>query len=556
MSTRDPITRLSTHEVLNQPPLLEDYDLFTSDAALGEALEREGAGWAADACRQVGQLAGSAEVIALGHQANRFPPELRTFDRFGQRIDEVDFHPAYHRLMELAVAHRVPTIAWTEDRAGGHVAHAALSYLFGQAEAGVLCPMAMTYAVVPALRHQSELADTWLPRIFAETYDRRFIPAQEKEGVTFGMAMTEKQGGSDVRANTTRARPMGSGGPGEEYLLTGHKWFCSAPMSDAFLTLAQTDKGLSCFLVPRWRPDGTRNNFFIQRLKDKLGNRSNASSEIEYVDTWSRMVGEDGRGVATIIEMVHHTRLDAAVCPVGMMRQALVQAVHHCTHRSAFGKRLVEQALMRNVLADLALEVEADTMLAMRVARAFDDAARGDEHAQSFARLATAVAKYWINKRAPGFVYECLEAHGGAGYIEESMMPRLYREAPLNSIWEGSGNVICLDVLRAMHRDPRCLETVMAEVEPAARAEPRVAAAADRVRDLLKESASLEPRARQLTESLALLLQAALLVQHAPTAIADAFCAARLEPRGFLAYGTLPDSVDTALLIGRAGPSA
>jgi putative acyl-CoA dehydrogenase len=555
MSTRDPITRLSTHEVVNQPPFLEDYDLFTSDPALCEALEREGAGWAADACRSVGRLAGSAEVIRLGHEANRFPPELKTFDRFGRRIDEVEFHPAYHRLMDLAVSHRVPTIAWTENRSGGHVAHAALSYLFGQAEAGVLCPMAMTYAVVPALRHQSDLAEVWLPRIFAETYDPTFAPAEEKKGVTFGMAMTEKQGGSDVRANTTRARPIGPGGPGEEYLLTGHKWFCSAPMSDAFLTLARTDKGLSCFLVPRWRPDGTRNNFFIQRLKDKLGNRSNASSEIEYADTWARMVGEEGRGVATIIEMVHHTRLDAAVCPVGMMRQALVQAVHHCTHREAFGKRLLEQALMRNVLADLSLEVEAGTMLAMRVARAFDESARGDEYAGSFARLATAVAKYWINKRAPGFVYECLESHGGAGYIEESMMPRLYREAPLNSIWEGSGNVICLDVLRAMHRDPRCLEAVMAEVEPAVRSEPRVAAAADRVRDLLKDPSSLEPRARRLTEALALLLEAALLVQHAPSPIADAFCAARLQPEGFRAYGTLPEGIDTALLIERASPT-
>ena len=554
MSTRDPITRLSTHEVRNQPPALEDYDLFTSDPALSEALVREGAGWATEACRAVGRLAGSAEVLRLGHDANRFPPELRTFDRWGRRIDEVEYHPSYHQLMELAVSHRLPTIAWTEDRPGGHVAHAAVSYLFGQAEAGVLCPMAMTYAVVPALRHQPEVADTWLPRIFAETYDPRFVPAQEKKGVTFGMAMTEKQGGSDVRANTTRAKPMGRGGPGEEYLLTGHKWFCSAPMSDAFLTLAQTDKGLSCFLVPRWRPDGTRNNFFIQRLKDKLGNRSNASSEIEYADTWARMVGEDGRGVSTIIEMVHHTRLDAAVCPVGMMRQALVQAVHHCTHRSAFGKRLIEQPLMRNVLADLALEVEAATMLAMRVARAFDESARGDERAQSFARLATAVTKYWINKRAPGFVYECLESLGGAGYIEESIMPRLYREAPLNSIWEGSGNVICLDVLRAMHRDPGCVEALMDEIAPAVKTEPRVARAADRVRDLLRDPTALEPRARRLTESLALLLEAALLVQHAPNAIADAFCASRLASEGFLAYGTLPEGVDTELLISRARP--
>lgn len=554
MTSHHPISSLPTHEVTNQPPVLEDYSLFGNDAPLIEALAREGGGWANDRCQRLGEEMGTAEAFQEGFDANRYKPELQTFDRFGHRIDEVTFHPAWHKLMTRALAHELPSIPWVEPKAGAHVAHAALGYMFTQVEAGVLCPMAMTYAVVPALRHQPDIAEVWIPRVLSNTYDARCIPAWEKNGVTMGMAMTEKQGGSDVRANTTVARPMGQPGPGREYLLTGHKWFCSAPMSDAFLTLAQTDRGLTCFLVPRFRPDGTRNNFFIQRLKNKLGNHSNASSEIEYLDTWAQMVGEDGRGVRTIIEMVHHTRLDAAVAPVGMMRQALSQAMHHASHRKAFGKRLIEQPLMRNVLSDLALEIEGGVALSMRVARAFDESEH-DEQAARLARLGTAITKYWTNKRCPGHIYEALECHGGAGYIEESILPRLYREAPLNSIWEGSGNVICLDVLRAMHRDPSILDAVMAEIEPAAKDDARIGASLRGVQKLLAQPEQLEVGARRLTESLAKLFQAALLRQHAPTGVADAFIESRLGAAGGRAYGTLPSGTDFDTILARANPA-
>jgi putative acyl-CoA dehydrogenase len=550
MSSYAPIATLPTHEVVNVPQALEDYDLFATDPALVEATLREGGRWTEELCATLGSVLGRAEVIALGSAANRNSPELRTFDRYGRRIDEVEFHPAYHQLMKLAIEHRIPSIAWHAPRPGSHVAHIALSYLFTQIEAGVLCPMAMTYAAVPALRVQPELAAVWEPRLLSCEYDRRCIPAAEKRGATFGMAMTEKQGGSDVRANTTRATPIDRGGPGEAYLLRGHKWFCSAPMCDAFLTLAQTDRGLSCFLVPRFRPDGTRNNFFIQRLKDKLGNRSNASSEIEYVDTFAQLVGEEGRGVATIIEMVHHTRIDAATAPAGMMRQAVVQAVHHCAGRSAFGKRLIEQPLMRNVLADLVVEVEAATLLVLRLARAFDEAGN-DASARAFARLATAVAKYWINKRAPGHIVEALECHGGAGYIEESPLPRLYREAPLNGIWEGSGNVICLDVLRTLQREPDAIELVLAEIRPAAGERPELAAHLERTLAMFRGT-DLETQARTLVQSLALALQAALLVRHGAPAVTDAFCRTRLHGDAPAIYGRLPSGIDTASIIARA----
>ncbi len=553
MSARDPIQHLPTHDVENVPRALEDYDMFASDPGLREAAIREGGAWVADRCGPLGVRLGSAEVLAWGHESNRHTPELRTFDRYGRRIDEVEFHPTYHSLMQLAIEARIPTIAWAEPRAGAHVAHAAMAYMFTQAEAGVLCPMAMTYAVVPALRVQPDVAAEWEPRILTGKYDARCIPAAEKAGVTFGMAMTEKQGGSDVRANTTRARAVGRGGAGEEYLLTGHKWFCSAPMSDAFLTLAQAERGLSCFLVPRFRPDGTRNPFFIQRLKDKLGNRSNASSEIEYADTWARMVGEEGRGVATIIEMVHHTRIGAAVAPAGMMRHAVVQAVHHCSQRRAFGKPLVEQPLMRAVLADMVVEVEAATILVMRIARAFDEGSRGDAAARSFARLATAAAKYWTNKRAPGLVVEALECHGGAGYIEEGPMPRLYREAPLNGIWEGSGNVICLDVLRTLQREPDALQLVLAEIAPAAKERREIAAMLSRIETLLRGT-DHETRAREIVQCFALALQGALLVRHGHPAIADAFCRTRLGDAPPAIYGTLPVDVPTADIVARAQP--
>ena len=444
--------------------------------------------------------------------------------------------------------HRLATLPWAEPRIGATPAQVAMSYMFTQAEAGVVCPLTMLYACVPALKHQRNVAEEWMPRILKSTYDPRCIPADQKNGVTIGMAMTEKQGGSDVRANTTVAKSIGNG----EYLLTGHKWFCSAPMSDAFLTLAHTEAGLTCFIVPRFRPDGTRNNFFLQRLKNKLGNRSNASSEVEYADTWAHIVGEEGRGVRTIIDMVHHTRLAAAMAPAGMMRQALTQAMHHCRHRKAFGKLLIDQPLMRNVLADLALEVEAGVMLGMRIARAFDEAVAGDEQAGRLARLGTAAAKYWLNKRCPQHIYEALECHGGAGYIEESIMPRLYREAPLNSIWEGSGNVICLDVLRAMSRDPGAIEAILAEIQPAAADDAAIKEGLDAVHRELRSGDDFQLRARRFTESLAKLLQAALLRRHAPTGVADAFVASRLQGDSGTAYGTLPPGVDLTPLIDRA----
>ncbi len=552
MPTRSPRTELATHRVENQVPPLEDVNLFEVDAALKEGLVREGAGWAEEQVRAFGALMGSERVIRLGYDANRYPPELRAFDRYGQRIDEVEYHPAYHELMRLAIEHGMPSLPWTAGRPGGHVAHAAMLYLLSQVEAGVCCPLTMTYAVVPALRRQPDVAAEWEPRVLSRVYDPRSIPASEKAGATFGMAMTEKQGGSDVRSNTTRARPLGAGGPGGEYYLTGHKWFCSAPMSDAFLTLAYTERGLSCFLVPRWLPDGTRNRILVQRLKDKLGNRSNASSEIEYQDTWARMVGEEGRGVRTIIDMVHHTRNDTVTAPASFMRQAVLQATHHARYRSAFGKRLCEQPLMRNVLADLIIEAEAATALALRIARGFDEAER-DDGARAFSRIATAAAKYWLNKRAPGHVVEALECLGGAGYVEESILPRLYREAPLNGIWEGSGNVICLDVLRAMVREPESVDAFLGELELARGGDRRLDAAIEALRRSLTDTSDIELRSRSVTETMALCLQASLLVRHAPHAIADAFCATRLAGEHGQAYGTLPRGCDFAVILVRGG---
>ena len=454
--------------------------------------------------------------------------------------------------MKFAVEAGVPSVAWTAP-ASGHVAHAALEFMLAQVEPGVTCPLSMTYAVVPALRHQSELAAAWEPKLCARSYDPSFRPASEKSGLTMGMAMTEKQGGSDVRANTTTAVAIGAGGPGGEYELTGHKWFCSAPMSDAFLTLAQAPGGLSCFMVPRWLPDGTRNRFFIQRLKDKLGDHANASSEIEYAGTWAQLVGEEGRGVRTIIEMVQHTRLDCIVSPAAMMRQAAANACWHSAHRSAFGKTLIDQPLMREVLADLIVESEAATALAMRIARSFDESSgESPEQARLFARLATPVSKYWLNKRVPEFVYEAMECHGGAGYIEEGVMPRLFRQSPLNSIWEGSGNVICLDVLRAIGREPASVEALILELGEATGADKRYDAFFAQVVDRFAKPIE-QGDARGLCESLGVALQASLLLRHGPPALADAFCAGRLEREG-RCYGTLPRGVDLDALIARGRP--
>jgi putative acyl-CoA dehydrogenase len=546
---------IGTHEVLNQPPPFENVNLYATDRALRDAVAREGGGFATARLEALGAIVASAEVIKLAELANRFTPELKSHDRFGNRVDEVEFHPAWHTLMGLAIKHRVPSLAWVDRQPGAHVARAALSFLWGQAEAGVSCPMAMTFAGIPVLRHAPELEAEWLPRFTSDRYDPRFIPASGKTGATFGMAMTEKQGGSDVRANTTRAKPAGARGPGREYRITGHKWFCSAPMSDAFLTLAYAEGGLSCFFVPRFLPDGSKNRIFLQRLKSKLGNRSNASSEIEYDDTWGRLVGEEGRGVPTIIEMVQGTRLECAVGSAALMRQALVQALHHASHRSAFQRRLIDQPLMRNVLADLALESEAATALALRVARAYDEGQR-DRAARHFARIAVAVAKYWNCKRAPVLIGEALECLGGNGYVEESMLPRLYREAPVNSIWEGSGNVICLDVLRAFAREPETVDALFAELGAARGADRRYDHFLDRLQAQFLDRADLETRARRLVEETALALQAALLLRHGPAPLADAFCASRLDGIHGLAFGTLPAGLDFEAIVERARPES
>lgn len=554
MAVTDDTLQHETHAVFNQPTPLENYNAFTADQALVEGTRREGAAGAEAELTVFGALTGRADTIKLGFLANENPPKLRTHDRFGHRIDEVEFHPAWHELMGHSVAAEIHALPWNRPGSGAHVARAAKHYLMTQVEAGHLCPITMTFAVVPALQHQPEIAAEWVPRVTSRQYDPRCVPAPEKTGCIMGMAMTEKQGGSDVRANTTRAVALGAEGPGQEYHLTGHKWFCSHPMSDAFLTLAQTDRGLSCFIVPRWLPDGTKNNIRIQRLKDKLGNRSNSSSEVEYANTWARMVGEEGRGVPTIIEMVNHTRLDCMVGSAALMRQALAQAIHHCTGRAAFGKRLIDQPLMQNVLADLALESEAATTLMLRIARAYDES-QVDPAARTFMRIATAVGKYWVCKRGPAMVYESLECLGGAGYVEEGIFPRLYREIPLASIWEGSGNVMSLDVLRAMAREPDTIPAFQQELAKAAGADARYDAFLRDLEAELFRTDAHEYRARRMVEKMALALQAALLLQHAPNAVADAFCASRLAGTAGQEYGTLHTGLPLDFILNRATPS-
>ncbi|MEV5977592.1 acyl-CoA dehydrogenase family protein [Streptomyces sp. NPDC052114] len=539
----------STHTVTNQAPPLVGYDVFTSDRVLAEGVARHLDPALLDTAREelalLGRTAGSAQAQEWGVLANENPPVLRTHDRYGHRIDEVDFHPSWHRLLGKAVSAGL-TAAWS--RPGGHVRRAAGFVVWTQVEGGHGCPVSMTHAAVPALRADPELAAEWEPRLTSTVYDAGLRPADRKAGALFGMGMTEKQGGSDVRANTTRARALAEDGT---YELTGHKWFCSAPMSDAFLVLAQADAGLTCFLVPRVLADGSRNVFALQRLKDKLGNRSNASSEVEFDGTWARRVGEEGRGVRTIIEMVAATRLDCVLGSAALMRQAVAQAVHHATYREAFGGKLVDKPLMRNVLADLALESEAATTLAMRLAAAYDD---GGEQERAFLRLAVPAAKYWVTKRCTPLAGEALECLGGNGYVEESGMPRLLREAPLNSIWEGSGNVQALDVLRALQREPMALNAFLQEVGKARGADHRLDGA---IKSMLTELADLdgiEGRARRVVERMALVLQGSLLVRHAPAQVADAFCASRLGGDWGGAFGTLPHSLDLAAVVDRAAP--
>ena len=541
--------------VQNQAPPLTGYNLFLSDRTLVQAVEREGAGWAREQISGLGRFLGTEEAQRWGFEANENKPVLHTHDRFGNRRDEVVFHPSWHSLMRISVENRLHCLPWQEQKPGAHVARAALMMLTSQNEAGHTCSISMTFSAVAALRAEPELAREWEPRILSRSYDPRFIPAQEKSGVLLGMGMTEKQGGSDVRANTTRAERIGSS---REYLITGHKWFCSAPMCDAFLVLAQAPKGLSCFLLPRWTPAGERNRFHIQRLKDKLGNRSNASSEVEFAQTWAHLVGEEGRGVHTIIEMVNHTRLDCAIAAAGLMRQALAQAVHHARHRHAFGKLLIDQPLMRNVLADLALESEAATLLMVRLASSFD-ARESSDRERAFCRIATAIAKYWLCKRAPVHVGEALECLGGNGYVEESIMPRLYREAPLYSIWEGSGNVMCLDVLRALTKDRSTVDALLDELKSITGADKRLDKYVVDIQERLRDKAGsgslhgygvADYAARELTEKLALALQASLVLRHSSPAVADAFIASRLDGQHGHAFGTLPAAVDVNTILG------
>ncbi|MDF9620603.1 acyl-CoA dehydrogenase family protein [Pseudomonas entomophila] len=538
-----------THEVTNQPPSLDGANLYRLDLPLQEWSRRFGAGWAEPRIDAYGALAGGP-LMAAGFLANAHKPEFSSHDRYGHRVDLVEFHPAYHELMRTAVEHGLPSLPWAEPRTGAHVARASMTYLHSQAEAGTGCPLTMTFAAVPALRLQPELAGYWLPKILAREYDPRNIGDRHKAGVTLGMAMTEKQGGTDVRANTTRAYPVGAPGPGQPYELVGHKWFCSAPMCDAFLTLAQTDKGLSCFLLPRHRPDDQRNQFYIQRLKNKLGNCSNASSEVEFRGALAWMVGEEGRGVPTIIEMVAMTRFDCMVGSSALMRQALTQAAHHCAYRKVGGRVLNEQPLMQNVLADLALESEAALALSLRMGQALDQL--DDPQQAHFSRLVTAVGKYWICKRAPGMINEAAECLGGAGYVEDSILPRLYREAPVNSTWEGSGNVQCLDVLRALSKEPGVLDALFSELGDG-HGDARLAAFIGNLKGAFADTGDSQYRARQLTEDIALALQAKLLLEAGNATVSDAFIGSRLGGSG-RAYGALPRGVDTAALVARATP--
>lgn len=547
MSPLRPRTHLDTHTVTNQPPPFEGVNLFTGDRALREAVAAASGSQHEARLAAFGARMGSAEVVEWADQANRIKPRLVSFDRYGQRLDEVAFHPAYHHLMRAGLEAGISSIAWSGCGAG-HVAHAALEFLMAQGEPGVCCPMTMTYAAGAILDAESGLDAMWREKIAASRYDPSSRPAIGKDGVTIGMAMTEKQGGSDLRANTTTAARNGDG----TYTLVGHKWFCSAPMSDAFFTLAQAPGGLSCFLVPRWTGAGERNRIEIARLKDKMGDWSNASAEIEYHGAEARLVGEEGHGIRAIMAMVHHTRLDCIIAPAAYMRQAIANALWHAAHRTAYRKRLIDQPLMQAVLADMAVESEAATALAFRVARSFDESAITAE-AALFGRIATPVGKYWVNKRVVPFVAEVMEAHGGAGYIEEGVMPRLFRQSPLNSIWEGSGNVICLDVLRAMSREPDSVAAFVDEIEQARGANAALDRAIDAVKDAIAKPPA-ESAARHLVETMALALQGAVLARTAPSAILDGFCATRLADRPGFAYGAVNAKIDTSAILARAIP--
>jgi putative acyl-CoA dehydrogenase len=551
--------QFQTHTVFNQSPVFADVNLFTSDRALQEAVQREGGGHATRSLKAFGAKCGSAEALEQGRLANEHPPRLRSFDPKGRRLDVVEYHPAYHWCMEASFKQGLGSLPYehllTADAApvpAANVVRAAGSYMAAQMEAGHCCPVTMTHAAIAPLLQQSALARAWLPKLLTRGYDRSFQAPSAKSAVTIGMGMTEKQGGTDVRANTTRAEPLSAGGPGEAYRITGHKWFMSAPMSDAFLILAQAPGGLSCFLLPRFLPDGSVNPIRIQRLKDKLGNRSNASSEVEFEGCQAVLIGEEGRGVATIIEMVTATRLDCAVSSAGLMRLCLANALHHTRAREVFGKVLVEQPVMLPVLADLALEVEAATALVFRLARAFDQAASDGEAA--WRRLMTPVTKYFVCKLGPGFAYEAMECLGGNGYVEDGLVARAFRELPVNAIWEGSGNVMCLDVLRVLMKEPEAAGLILDGLGKAISGERRLTAYIERVRDYLHKPRELEVNARGLVESLATAAAAALLRAHAPAAIADAYIGSRLEGGVKRTYGVGLGRADLKAIVTRAMP--
>ena len=542
-----------THRVENQPHPLENYNSYLSDVALQDAVQREGGTQFAAELSAFGQLTGSASVIEWGFQANQNKPTFRTHDRYGRRVDEVDFHPAYHKLMETAIVNGIHALPWTETRKGKNLYRAALFYMQSQVEAGHGCPITMTFAAIPTIRKQESIAKQWEPLITSRIYDPRNIPAHEKNGVTIGMAMTEKQGGSDVRANTTRAFPVGHRGSGEVYELVGHKYFVSAPMCDAFLVLAQAEGGISCFLVPRWRPDGTKNPIQIQQLKNKMGNVSNASSETELRGAMGWLIGDEGRGIANILEMVALTRFDCMIGSSAGMRQAMAQILHHCQHRKAFGKTLIDQPLMQNVLADLSLESEAAVALTMRMARAMDNP--DDEQEQLLLRIGTAIGKYWICKRTPGHAYEAMECIGGSAVMEDSIMPRLYREAPVNAIWEGSGNVQCLDMLRAMSRNPGSLEALFAEVDEAKGLNKHFDSFVNKTKNAFSDLSNIEYQGRVLVEHLALSLQGSILLRTENEQLGEAFCASRMQSGSHQMYGTLPKDIDCSALLQRAQPT-
>ncbi|OBF09516.1 acyl-CoA dehydrogenase family protein [Mycobacterium sp. 852002-10029_SCH5224772] len=535
-----------THVVTNQVPPLEDHNPATS-AVLIEALIREGGQWGLDEVNEVGALTASREAQRWGELADRNRPILHTHDRNGHRVDEVEYDPAYHELMRAAIGHGMHAAPWADERPGAHVVRAAKTSVW-TVEPGHICPISMTYAVVPALRHNPELAKVYEPLLTTRAYDPELKPATTKAGITAGMSMTEKQGGSDVRAGTTQATRNADG----TYSLTGHKWFTSAPMCDIFLVLAQAPRGLSCFMLPRVLPDGTRNRMFLQRLKDKLGNHANASSEVEYDGAIAWLVGEEGRGVPTIIEMVNLTRLDCTLGSATSMRTGLTRAIYHAQHRKAFGAYLIDQPLMRNVLADLAVEAEAATMVAMRMAGATDKAVRGDEKETLLRRIGLAASKYWVCKRATPHAAEALECLGGNGYVEDSGMPRLYREAPLMGIWEGSGNVSALDTLRAMATRPECIEVLFDEIADSAGQDPRLGNHVGRLRADLANLETIAYRGRKVAEDICLALQGSLLVRHGHPAVAEAFLTTRLDRQWGGAFGTMPDGLDLAPILERA----